>query len=323
MKKQLIYIGFVLSLCLYGCSTHQPSRQFYSSRYVGPDQGQETLLSRFSPVFHIAGWQEFYNRIGTVSASHSTGTEKIAVDPSQPVLYVARFPFETEKGNYTNLVYRIHFPSTPFSMIPFYLTAGNSPGILVIVTLDHKQRPLLVTTAQTCGCYVAIIPTDHLPQEAYPANWSLTGQDIYGATLPALLTQFTENFRLLFTVQPATHRVERIALVPTKDLLSQAYITAKMKPLASLKELELEDGSSTSLYYENWPLAGHVKGAVKPWEMMFLSLISFDLYVGMDKEYTGIPHSINPFYTSLKVWNREASDMNDFPTFLKFYGWRL
>ena len=31
----------------------------------------------------------------------------------------------------------------------------------------------------------------------------------------------------------------------------------------------------------------------------------------------------NPFYTSLKPWNREASDMWDFATFLKFWGWRL
>ena len=323
MKNRSLYIIVLLFLCLSGCSTQQSVQLLDTIRYVGPDLEQETELSTFSPVFHIAGWLDPYNRIGTVSASRSAGTERIVVDPSQSVLYAGRIPFETENGNYTNLVYRIHFPSTPFSLIPFYLTAGGSPGIIVIVTLDQNQQPLLVTTAQTCGCYVAIIPTSHLAKEFYPQNWPHAEQKIYGETLPALLPKFTEESRLLFTVKPATHRVGGIELVPVKDILSHTYVTAEMKDLASLKNLELEDGSTTSLYYENWPLAGHVKGAVKPWEMLLLSLISFDLYVGMDKEYTGIPQSINPFYTSLKVWNRETSDMNDFPTFLKFYGWRL
>ena len=93
--------------------------------------------------------------------------------------------------------------------------------------------------------------------------------------------------------------------------------------LESLTALQLEDGGSTSFYYQLWPLQGHVKGAIKPWESLFLSLISFDLYVGMDKEFTGGGGSANPFYTSLKVWNRRASDMNNFPGFLKFYGWKL
>ena len=323
MMNRFPYIVLVLFLCLSGCSTRESAQRFDTSRYVSPDQEQETLLSRFAPVFHIAGWQRPYNRIGKVTAARTVDAERITVDPSQPVVYVARFPFETENGSYINLVYRIHFPSTPFSLIPFYLTAGGSPGIMVIVTLDKKEQPLLVTTAQTCGCYVAIIPTSHLAKEAYPQNWPLAEQNIYGETLPALLPKFTEESRLLFTVQPATHRVETIALVPVTDILSQGYVTAELKALASLKELELEDGSTTSLYYDNWPLQGHVKGAVKPWEMLLLSLISFDLYVGMDKEYTGQKGAANSFYTSLKVWNRRRSDMNDFPGFLEFYGWKL
>ncbi len=31
----------------------------------------------------------------------------------------------------------------------------------------------------------------------------------------------------------------------------------------------------------------------------------------------------NPFYTSLKPWNRKASDMWNFAHFLQFWGWRL
>ena len=89
------------------------------------------------------------------------------------------------------------------------------------------------------------------------------------------------------------------------------------------KTLPLENGEVTSLYYDQWPLQGHVKGSIKPWESLLLSLVSLDFYVGMDKEYGDTAVSGNPFYTSLFPWNRRASDMNDFAGFLNFWGWRL
>jgi hypothetical protein len=54
-----------------------------------------------------------------------------------------------------------------------------------------------------------------------------------------------------------------------------------------------------------------------------MSLISMDFYVGTDKVYEDDGDYGNPFYTSLKPWNREASDMRDFPRFLEFWGWGL
>ena len=75
-----------------------------------------------------------------------------------------------------------------------------------------------------------------------------------------------------------------------------------------------------SLFYRSGPLAGHVRGAWKPWETLLLGALSMDPVVGMDKKYG---HPLNPFYTSLKPWNRESSDMSDFVRFLRHYGWRL
>ena len=60
-----------------------------------------------------------------------------------------------------------------------------------------------------------------------------------------------------------------------------------MTELDTLKTLPLGDGTFTSFYYERWPLTGHVKGAIKPWESLLLSLVSLDFFVGMDKEYGG------------------------------------
>jgi len=66
-----------------------------------------------------------------------------------------------------------------------------------------------------------------------------------------------------------------------------------------------------------------VNGSIKPWESLFLGLPSLDPLVGSDKAYGNGRETGNPFYTSLKPWNREASDMWDFPGFLRFWGWRL
>ena len=98
---------------------------------------------------------------------------------------------------------------------------------------------------------------------------------------------------------------------------------AEITDLDTLNTLPLGDGTVTSLYYEKLPLKGHVKGAIKPWETVLLSLVSLDFFVGMDKEYGDTRESGNPFYTSLKPWNRSASDMNDFAAYLRFNGWQL
>ncbi len=56
------------------------------------------------------------------------------------------------------------------------------------------------------------------------------------------------------------------------------------------------------MYYDQWPFRRHVKGAVKLWESLLLSLVSLDLYVGMDKEYSSTAEDRNSFfYTSLKA----------------------
>lgn len=45
--------------------------------------------------------------------------------------------FQTARGSYTILVYRVHFPATPYSLLPFFIGAGQNMGILVVVTLDQ------------------------------------------------------------------------------------------------------------------------------------------------------------------------------------------
>ena len=285
----------------------------------------ELMARGETPVlfFQVPEWQQPYNRIGKVLAERRGDLERVFVDPQRAVVYYDRQVFSTERATYTNMVYRLHFTKTPFSLIPFHLSAGNNVGLIVVVTLDEENRPILVTTVNACGCYVAIIPTSFLPLEAYPTNWPEKEQHVFGEVLPAKLEMVAADKALLITIRPAVHRVMAIEVVHGYSSLPYQRVSAKSQPLSSLTALPLAGGERISMYYGQWPLKGHVRGAIKVWESLLLSLVSLDLYVGMDKEYGNVEQGANPFYTSLKPWNRKTSNMNDFTGFLRFHGWKL
>jgi hypothetical protein len=308
---------------LSGCASYKDNGEAKADLHVLVDNSSSDPLTTFAPVFILPDSEEAYNRIGKVVAKQIDGDEKITVDSDQPVFYADKVPFPTQSGNYTNLVYRVHFQKTPFSLIPFHFAAGNNLGLLVIVTLNEDNIPLLVTTANTCGCYALILPTAALPAEAYPRGWVSEREFFYGERLPTGLPAFNPENTLLITVRPEVHRIMNVAIGNRTELAAQDFITASIMPLQSLKSLPLAHGEVTSTYYDTWPLRGHVKGSIKPWESLLLSLVSLDFYVGMDKEYGDTAVSGNPFYTSLVPWNREASDMNNFAQFLHFWGWGL
>jgi len=282
-----------------------------------------STLSRMAPVFVLRGTQAAHNRIGRVEASGTRENETVAINPDVPVVYAEARPFVAEKGSYTNLIYRIHFPSLPYSLAPFHLGAGRHVGLLVILTLDAEQRVVLATMAQTCGCYAVSIPAQSLPAALYPDDWPQTALAVHGERLPAALPELRADQVLQLVIREDVHRIMDIGVAARNSLPTETARRAEMRELAGLKNLSLDDGGRTSWYYGDWPLTGHVKGAVKPWETVLLSLVSLDLFVGMDKEYSGVKASGNRFYTSLKPWNRTDSDMNDFAGYLRFNGWKL
>ncbi len=315
------FIFLLFSTCLLtGCS----SKQFYKFddiRLIRPER--KKIAGILSPSFLIHEWQQTYNRPGQVRAWGNSKESEVFIDPKTPVIYFDTRHFSTENAEYTNLIYRIHFPEIPFSLFPFHLAAGNNVGILVIITIDRNRHPILVTTANTCGCYVSITATSYLSQQAYPPNWPEKKQPVYGEVLPTILTIEYPDSELRISIRPEVHRVMNIEVIPPQAKNTFRPVTAGLQPLTVLRSLQLPNGESTSMYYGNWPLRGHVKGAIKPWETLLLSLISLDLYVGMDKEYGNTAETGNPFYTSLLPWNRKPSDMNDFAGFLRFYNWEL
>ena len=159
----------IISSNLLGCSLTStiPPDSGQQSVYLLPEIG-DTLLNKHAPVFLVEDSQKTYNRIGTPTVRvNESGKEDIYIKTDQATIYTMTQDFETAKGRYTNLIYRVQFPSTPYNLIPFTLGAGDNPGLLVILTLDAQGRPVLVSQTGTCGCYLGMIPTAQagLPNE--------------------------------------------------------------------------------------------------------------------------------------------------------------
>jgi hypothetical protein len=313
-------------LLFWGCAHHHPlPEERYQLAYKSDGssmQGSE----RWSPSFIVYGHSRNYNRIGGVSAAKDDKPrQKIFIDTENPTIYFMKRSFETEKAIYTNHIYRVHFPKIPYSLIPFNLTAGKNVGLMVVVTLNTENLPILVTTVHTCGCYKAIVPTQYLPKDALPEKWAGGRLNVYGEKLPALLqVQSMSSPQIMVHLRPSVHRVMNLEVRDTQVMSSRRYKVVSMRPvpMEHLKKLSTNNGS-TSFYHSAGVLKGYVKGSVKPLETLFMSLISLDFFVGTDKIYADAAETGNTFYTSLKPWRRDDSDMWNFGNFLTYWGWRL
>lgn len=314
-------------LILSACAHHKKIPPETTRTVYSADSCRDTLVYDYAPLFLTHNYGASYNRMGEPSARYDDrGNEQIYIDSGNPIIFFLKNTFTTPKGCYTNLIYRVHFPKVPFRLIPFYLTAGKNVGLMVVITLDSRQRPVLVTTVHTCGCYLVIVPTSFLPRDALPVKWREKPIRAYGENLPWVLDYSKiRDPKLLIHVRPGVHRVMNLEIIAKHKLQDSRQfnvIYADLKPARELEKIPI-DGRTTSFYHQKGLLKGYVKGSVKPLESIFLSLLSLDFFVGTDKVYADPQEYGNPFYTSLKPWNRNASDMCDFAAFLKFWGWQL
>jgi len=309
------------AVLLAGCATPAPES---TPRLAYSAQGDDVLAAR-APVFITDGSAQPFNRIGTPSARRTAGGEVRAfVDPAAPRIYAESTQFSTARGSYTNLVYRVHFERVPYRAWPFHLTAGPNGGLFVIVTLDARARPVLVTTVHTCGCYVGIVPTADLPPDAYPEHWPVDHQPVYGEQLPARLGSAADPAtRIVIRVRAGTHRVRDIGLATLPDLARGApVVQSPVVPMAELERLAL-DGGSISFFHAGGTERGYVRDSYKPFEFLFMSWWMLDAHVGVDKRLGDAGETGVRFYTSFAPWRRRASDLGDFAGFLAFHGWRL
>ena len=195
-------------------------------------------------------------------------------------------------------------------------STGKNVGQFVIVTVNERKQPVLVTTIDTCGRHLHFFPTNYLPNEQYPLGWKVrphefSDSDLYpGYTLQADLDEW--KHRLAIFIRKTEHHVADVAWVRPQEIQAK-YDTCPiaLEHISELKKIPF------------FTSRGYVNNNTKPFEFLLMSWWTLDRHVRRDKALTS-PEAKSPmFYTDLTPWGRQPSDMRDFATFLNFWGWRL
>ncbi|MBU0728175.1 MAG: hypothetical protein KKE17_00105 [Proteobacteria bacterium] len=324
-RIQILYLLFCIFLfSLAGCAGLQPEQAPISPVGYYLPVVEDSDFFRFAPIFLVEENNFPVNRIGIPSARITpSGDTKVFVDPRRPALYVQKVFFKTDNAAYTNYIYRIHFEKVPFS----HLTGGYNVGLITIVTVNAQKQPVLITSVHTCGCYLNFIPTSYLPQKAFPEAWDISKQRVYGETLPGLLalseSALNRQEQYYLALRKGTHRVMGAGVIgPDPAESNREIFRVPMFPIELLQALPL--GETTTGFYDTQGFRkGYVKGSFKPYERLLMSWWAMDWHIGEDKDYGPAETTGTVFYTSLKFWAREESDMWNFPEFLKYWGWNL
>ena len=285
----------------------------------------EGRLADYAPLFVIENPEADYNSIGSpIVTGQADGSFAVAIDADTPHIYAETRKWMGERGWYTNLFYRVHFSEVPMSFMPFYLTAGKNVGLLVIVTIDERDQPVLVTTLHTCGCYLAFTPTSYLDSAAFPRHWNSAQQYVYGETLPGKLVYTGDGIsKLQIMLRDGVHRVMDIRLADAVAGEQYPRKTITVQPMDSLSRLPVLPGKVMSFFETEGARKDYVRDSQKIWERLLISWWAFDWRVGEDKRLGNKSDDGLVFYTSLKPWARTDSDLRDFPRFLRYWGWRL
>lgn len=311
---------FLVVISLSSCCSKTDHHNITIS-YTTPAVGELSELQ--PPAFHILSGNHSFNKIGTPEPVEVDGEPDLQVNSRVASLYFEQDHFTTKKGTYTNRIYRLHFPEVPFGLCSFNITTGKNPGLLIIYTLDQHDRLVLITTVHTCGCYLAFFPTTDLPEDAFPRDWPKAIQSVFGYKLPGIVPSQTWSDKpYTFTLASETHRVIGVS----KPRRYQADITQvrplNLHPMTELNNLLYQD-ETLSFFETEGSREGYVKNNSKPLERLLISWWAFDWHVGEDKAYGKSDTSTTRFYTSLKFWQRDNSDMKNFPRFLSYWGWNL
>lgn len=323
VKNNRMHVVFVIMVVLLNACATAPQSPPVEKPVAYVVQDTTTIQGRHAPIFLIENNDVAYNRIGTPQASVADdGKETIRVDPGQATFYVRQQAFTTPGGTYTNLIYRVHFAEVPGGWAPFHLTAGKNVGLLVVITLNPRHEPLLITTVHTCGCYLAFVPTSFLSADTWPQGWNKGRQEVYGENLPGFLDAAggpSGGVRPFIVLRDGTHRVKDIRWSEVGAIAP--VVQTGFQPLEALEMLELGNGTTTSFYETFGNRRGYVKQSYKRRERLLMSWWALDWRVGEDKKLGLDKTDGIEFYTSLKPWARSASDMRDFAAFLKYWGW--
>jgi hypothetical protein len=327
-KFPILSAALLLAGLLPGCAVNPagPASEItaavalYQPRTGAADQ---QLLLRYAPWFEVEDYQYDYNRIGAPAARMVSAEEqRIYIDTARPTIFTLAQKFSSGGSDYTNLIYRVHFPEVPGG----HLTKGHNVGLLVYVTINDREEPILITTLHTCGCYLAMVPTSNLERGKWPVGWRDDAQNIFGERLPGHLElqERVPSGQLHIRLRGDTHRVTGLGFLDVKPGTDQATLDRPLDlaPMSALEQIPLNGGYVSFFEKAGWR-KGYVKESSKPWERLLMGWWALDPQVGEDKALGPAEETGTTFYTSLKFWARQASNIWNFPGFLKYWGWNF
>ena len=299
--------------------------------YIPPDcptaratRDLDALLRCYAPVFVAHESENAFNRIGTPKLSPGwLGGVSLRVDPAAPTMYAEVREDAVAGQQMTQLVYRVHFEKIPFRMSRYWFEAHRNPGMLAVVTLDSQSlEPQFATLVHTCGCYRAVVPTEAVPREMLPAEWTET-RNLYGQVLPGRIPvpELGES-RIVVDLEPFGHRVSGIRV---DRIARSAGVPIEIRDLSELRDMPVagREGRTASMFYQSWPLRGKVRGAWNMFEGFSLGFLALDPMVGMDKDFGDPDVTGTRFYTMLTPWKRDVSRLDKFEALLTELGYRM
>jgi hypothetical protein len=280
-----------------------------------------SLLLRYTPLFVVQKSEDLVNCIGTPEIRHEHGHDRVLVNPAMPAIYTEVRHDRIGETPILQLLYRVHFQAVPLASKVFYEAHRNS-GVLAIVTLtENGRKPIFFTTVHTCGCFLALLPTDQLPREALPSDWPQITKRVSGKTLPAIVDQSRAGrTRVVVRLEPKTHRVEHIETGGAKSNIPRAVVG--LHAMDELHNLPVVGGGGRrgSFFYTSGPLRGYVRDAWSPIEGLTLGVLLLDPMLGSDKDFGDPEITSTRFYTSLWPWEREVSRLDRMGTLLEKRG---
>jgi hypothetical protein len=281
----------------------------------------QALLARFAPAFVIDEGEAVWNRIGTPTLHRRAGIERARVETGTPALYAEARAERIGARDAWQLVYRIHFDQLAPTW-KYLASLHRNAGLLVLVTVDRESgEPLSVSTVHTCGCWLAVVPTDALAHAALPPGWPAERQDVHGESLPARIgaPALGAGERFVVHLASRSHRV--------RDVVVARPLDARELPLVAmdaLRELPVQGvpGATGSFFHEAGWLRGYVKGAWVPLEGLTLGVLTFDPRLGMDRDFGDPEVTGARFFTALAPWRREETRLDRFGRALAELGFR-
>ena len=141
--------------------------------------------------------------------------------------------------------------------------------------------------------------------------------------LPAVIRVPGDEERIVITLSSGSHRIKNIEIAGYYTLTNyQDQYPMAVAPVDSLWHLPTPSGE-VSFFETGPPRRGYVKNNAKHLERILMSWWTLDWYVGRDKALGLDGETSTILYTSLKFWHRKNSDLQNFVSFLHYWGWRL